>query len=164
MDSEPQVLGVEVNDDRAAMQLALALAAHAADIGEVPVGAVVVRNGVVIAARFNERETLQDPTAHAELLALRDAAQALGEWRLNDCTLVVTLEPCVMCAGALMNARIGTLVYGAADLKGGATASLYNVTSDPRLNHAPIVRHGVCADESTALLQAFFGARREGDR
>ncbi len=156
MDNEPQVLGVEVKDNRAAMQLALALAAHAADMGEVPVGAVVVRSGVVIAARFNERETLQDPTAHAEVLALRDAAQALGEWRLNDCTLVVTLEPCVMCAGALMNARIGTLVYGAAYLKGGTTASLYNVTSDPRLNHAPIVRHGVCANESASLLQALL--------
>ncbi len=100
MDSEPQVLGVEVKDDRAAMQLALALAAHAAEMGEVPVGAVVVRNGVVIAARFNERETLQDPTAHAEVLALRDAALTLGEWRLNDCTPVINMCGRIpMCSG-----------------------------------------------------------------
>lgn len=160
MDNDPLIIGTEVADDHFAMQLALVLAAHAEGLGEVPVGAVVVRNGVVIAARHNERETTQDPTAHAEVLALRDAAHAIGQWRLNDCSLVVTLEPCVMCAGALMNARIGRLVYGAADLKGGATASLYNICADPRLNHEPVVVHGVCEQEARSLLQEFFAQKR----
>jgi tRNA(adenine34) deaminase len=115
-----------------------------------------VHNGQIIAARHNEREATGDPTAHAEILALRDAATALGRWRLNDCTLLVTLEPCVMCAGAIINARVETLVYATADLKGGATASLYNVCSDPRLNHNPIVKHGVCAHDATVLLKGFF--------
>lgn len=160
MGNESQIVGASVADDRAAMQLALKLATHAGHLGEVPVGAVVVRDGVVIAARHNERETTQDPTAHAEVLALRDAAHVIGQWRLNDCSLVVTLEPCVMCAGALMNARIGRLVYGAADPKGGATASLYNVCADPRLNHEPVVVHGVCEQEAQSLLQVFFAQRR----
>ena len=142
------------------MQLALEQARAALEHGDVPVGAVVICGDRVIAARHNERELRQDPTAHAEVLALRDAAEALGRWRLEDCTLVVTLEPCVMCAGALLNARIGALVYGAADLKGGATASLYNVCSDPRLNHNPPVTHGVLAAESAQLLEQFFAARR----
>jgi tRNA(adenine34) deaminase len=141
---------------RAALDQARAAASH----DDVPVGAVVVRDGEVIAARHNERELRGDPTAHAEVLALRDAATSLGRWRLDDCTLVVTLEPCVMCAGALINARVGHLVYGAADLKGGATASLYNVCADPRLNHNPPVTHGVLAAESAALLEQFFAARR----
>lgn len=160
MGNESLIIGSEVADDRAAMQLALRLATHAGELGEIPVGAVVVRNGVIIAARHNERETTQDPTAHAEILALRDAAQAIGQWRLNDCSLVVSLEPCVMCAGALMNARVGRLVYGAADLKGGATASLYNICADPRLNHEPVVTHGVCEQEARSLLQVFFSQRR----
>ena len=141
---------------RTALEQARAALAH----DDVPVGAVVVHQGHVIAARHNERELRSDPTAHAEVLALRDAATALGRWRLDDCTLVVTLEPCVMCAGALINARIGHLVYGAADLKGGATASLYNVCADPRLNHNPPVTHGVLAAESAELLEQFFSARR----
>ena len=147
-------------DDVAAMEVALAEAAAAPAHGDVPVGAVVVHGGVVIAQRHNEREQRQDPTAHAELLALRDASRALGTWRLDDCTLVVTLEPCVMCAGGLLAARIGRLVYGAADLKAGAAASLYNVTADPRLNHNPPVTHGVLADRAAALLTAFFTDRR----
>jgi tRNA(adenine34) deaminase len=147
-------------DDVAAMEVALAEAAAAPAHGDVPVGAVVVHGGVVIAQRHNERELRQDPTAHAELLALRDASRALGMWRLDDCTLVVTLEPCVMCAGGLVAARIGRLVYGAADLKAGATASLYNVAADPRLNHNPPVTHGVLADRAAALLTAFFTDRR----
>ena len=118
-----------------AMNVALDQARDALNHDDVPVGAVVLHEGKIIAARHNERENLQDPTAHAEILALQDAAKHLGRWRLDDCTLVVTLEPCVMCAGALLNSRIGSLVYGAADLKGGATASLYNVSADPRLNH-----------------------------
>jgi tRNA(adenine34) deaminase len=147
-------------DDVAAMEVALAEAAAALEHGDVPVGAVVIHDGVVIARRHNERERRQDPTAHAEILALRDAAQALGTWRLDACTLVVTLEPCVMCAGALVAARIGRLVYGAPDLKGGATASLYNVAADPRLNHNPPVTHGVLADRAAELLTAFFDGRR----
>jgi tRNA(adenine34) deaminase len=113
-----------------------------------------------VAARGNEREASGDPTAHAEILALRDAAASLGRWRLDDCTLVVTLEPCIMCAGALINARIGRLVYGAADLKAGATASLYNVCADPRLNHNPPVTHGVRAAAAADLLTEFFADRR----
>jgi tRNA(adenine34) deaminase len=142
--------------DEQAMQVALQQAQLASSSGDVPVGAVVVHNGQIIAARHNEREATGDPTAHAEILALRDAATALGRWRLNDCTLLVTLEPCVMCAGAIINARVETLVYATADLKGGATASLYNVCSDPRLNHNPIVKHGVCAHDATVLLKGFF--------
>jgi len=147
-------------DDLAAMALALEEARASLVHGDVPVGAVVVRDGAVVARRHNERELAADPTAHAELLALRDAAAALGRWRLDDCTLYVTLEPCVMCAGALVNARIGRLVYGAADLKAGATASLYNVCADPRLNHNPPVTHGVLAAESAELLSGFFAERR----
>jgi len=145
-----------------AMEVALSEARAALAHGDVPVGAVVVRDGEIIARRHNERELTNDPTAHAEVLALRDASQVLGRWRLDDCTLVVTLEPCVMCAGALLSSRIGRLVYGAADLKAGATASLYNVTSDPRLNHNPPVEHGVMAAESAQLLQDFFAGLRNG--
>ena len=147
-------------NDVEAMSQALVEARRALEHDDVPVGAVVLHDGRVIVARHNERERLADPTAHAEVLALRDAAAALGRWRLDDCTLVVTLEPCVMCAGALLNARVGRLVYGAADLKAGATASLYNVCADPRLNHNPPVTHGVLAAESTRLLEDFFAARR----
>ena len=157
------LVGHTVADDAAAMELALTEAESALGHGDVPIGAVVVREGLVVAARHNERERLQDPTAHAELLVLRDAAGVLGRWRLDDCTLVVTLEPCVMCAGALVNARIGRLVYGAADLKAGATASLYNVCADPRLNHNPPVTHGVLAERASALLTGFFGQRRAAE-
>jgi tRNA(adenine34) deaminase len=138
------------------MQVALEQARLAAKNGDVPVGAVVVHNGVIIAARHNEREATNDPTAHAEVLALRDAAQHLGRWRLDDCDLVVTLEPCVMCAGALINARVQTLVFGAADLKAGATGSLYNVCTDPRMNHNPAVINGLDSEQSTHLLSTFF--------
>ena len=141
---------------RAALEEARAAAAH----GDVPVGAVVVREGRIIARRHNERELSNDPTAHAEVLVLRDAAAAVGSWRLDDCTLVVTLEPCVMCAGAALSARIGTLVFGAADPKGGATGSLYSVVSDPRLNHNPPTVHGVLAEECADLLTDFFAGKR----
>ena len=144
-----------------AMLVALEQARLATEHGDVPVGAVVVHNGVIIAARHNEREATNDPTAHAEVLALRDAAQHLGRWRLDDCDLVVTLEPCVMCAGALLNARVRTLVFGAADLKAGATSSLYNVCTDPRMNHNPLVVHGVREQESRQYLQDFFVAKRD---
>ena len=149
--------------DEQAMQIALEQARLAGEMGDVPVGAVVVHDGKVIAARHNEREATGDPTAHAEILALRDAAASLGRWRLNDCTLLVTLEPCVMCAGAIINARVETLVYATADLKGGATASLYNLCSDPRLNHNPVVKHGVCEHEATQLLKEFFAQKRTTD-
>ena len=152
-----------VVSDEQAMQIALEQARLAGEMGDVPVGAVVVHDGKVIAARHNEREATGDPTAHAEILALRDAAASLGRWRLNDCTLLVTLEPCVMCAGAIINARVETLVYATADLKGGATASLYNVCSDPRLNHNPNVKHGVCDHEATLLLKEFFAQKRTSD-
>jgi len=143
-----------------AMRIALEEAQLAAAKGDVPVGAVVLHNGEVIARRHNEREASNDPTAHAEVLALRDASALLNSWRLSDCTLVVTLEPCVMCAGATQSARIGRLVYGAANFEAGATASLYNVMSDPRLGHNPRVEHGVLADESAALLKEFFASKR----
>ncbi len=142
------------------MQVALA-EAHAAEAHlDVPVGAVVVRDGVVIAARHNERELTGDPTAHAEVLALRDAARHVGHWRLHECTLYVTLEPCAMCAGAIVNARVARVVYGATDPKAGAVRSLFELADDPRLNHRAIIRSGVLAEESSALLKAFFAARR----
>lgn len=147
-------------DDHEAMGLALDEAQAALDHGDVPVGAVVLADGRVISARHNERELANDPTAHAELLALRDAADALGRWRLEDATLVVSLEPCAMCAGAMVNARLGRLVFGAFDPKAGACGSLYNLAVDPRLNHEFPVTSGVRADESAALLQVFFASRR----
>jgi tRNA(adenine34) deaminase len=142
------------------MQLALAEARVAAAEGEVPVGAVCLVDGVVVARRHNEREGSGDPTAHAELLALRDAAAALGGWRLRDATLVVTLEPCPMCAGALVAARVGRLVFGAPDPKAGACGTLYNLCADPRLNHEVSVTGGVQTAECGALLTSFFADRR----
>ncbi|WP_421117885.1 nucleoside deaminase [Aquihabitans daechungensis] len=147
-------------DDDAAMALALDLARAAAAAGEVPVGAVVVLDDQVIAARANEREASGDPTAHAEVLAIRDAAAAIGDRRLRTATLVVTLEPCPLCAGAVWAAQLGRVVFGAADLKAGAMGSLYNVAVDQRLNHTTEVVSGLRADESAALLTAFFAARR----
>jgi tRNA(adenine34) deaminase len=144
----------------AAMGLALDEAARAVRHGDVPVGAVVVRDGEVIAQRHNERESSGDPTAHAEVLALRDAAAVAGGWRLDGTTLVVTLEPCPMCTGALLAARVERLVFGAADPKAGACGSLYNLCVDPRLNHEAEVVAGVRSDEAAALLTAFFGDRR----
>jgi len=142
------------------MQLALHQAQNAAAHDDVPVGAVVVHDGRVIAEACNERELRHDPTAHAEVLVLRAAAEQLGRWRLDDCTLYVTLEPCAMCAGAIVNARIGTVVFGAADLKAGAMGSLYNLAADPRLNHEPVVRHGVLAAECASLIRNFFELHR----
>jgi tRNA(adenine34) deaminase len=148
-------------DDDAAMGLALEEAAAAARHGDVPVGAVVLGPaGVLLARRHNERELSNDPTAHAEVLALRDAAAALGTWRLSGCTLVVTLEPCTMCAGAAVNARVARVVFGPPDPKAGATGSLYNICADPRLNHEPVVVAGVRAAEGAALLAGFFAGVR----
>lgn len=158
-------MGVDRVSDEELMALAIAEAELAVDHGDVPVGAVVVRHRDdgsldVIASRHNERELAGDPTAHAEILALRDAAAAVGSWRLDDCTLVVTLEPCFMCAGSLVNARIGRVVYGAIDPKAGAAGSLYDVLGDVRLNHRPPVTTGVLAERCGGLLRAFFAARR----
>ncbi len=147
-------------DDAAAMGVALAEATEALAHGDVPVGAVALVGNKVIATRHNEREKRGDPTAHAELLAISDAAASLGTWRLSEVTLVVTLEPCPMCAGALVAARLGRLVFGAADLKAGACGSLYNLCADPRLNHEVAVTAGVRADEAAAQLSAFFAGRR----
>jgi tRNA(adenine34) deaminase len=144
----------------ALMQLALDEARAALEHGDVPVGAVVVRDGEVLAARHNERELTGDPTAHAEILVLRDASEAVGHWRLDDCVLVVTLEPCAMCAGALVNARVPRVVYGATDPKAGAGGSLMNLLADTRLNHRCDVTTGILADECGALLKAFFASRR----
>ena len=146
--------------DHDAMRAALVQAVAAQVHDDVPVGAVVVRDGRIIASAHNERELSGDPTAHAEVLALRAAAAAVGSWRLDGCTLYVTLEPCAMCAGAIVNARIGRVVFGAADPKAGAVRSLYRVADDPRLNHRATVEGGVLADEAGALLKAFFAARR----
>ena len=139
-----------------AILFALAEARNALTHDDIPVGAVVIHNDVVIASRHNERELRNDPTAHAEILALRDAANLLGRWRLEDCTLAVTLEPCTMCAGAMVNSRIGKVVFGAADLKAGAFGSLYNIATDPRLSHHPEVVHGVNAEQCAALLTDLF--------
>ncbi|WP_061291428.1 tRNA adenosine(34) deaminase TadA [Herbidospora cretacea] len=144
------------------MGLALLEAAEAGERGEVPVGAVVVdAGGRVLARAGNARESSGDPTAHAEILALRAAASALGEWRLPGCTLVVTLEPCTMCAGAAVLARVDRIVYGAVDEKGGAVGSLWDVVRDRRLNHRPEVIMGVREEECSSLLSAFFAARRQ---
>ncbi len=156
-------LGVmEPQQIEALMEVALEEARAAIDHDDVPIGAVVARldTGEVVARRHNERERLSDPTAHAEVLALRDAATALGQWRLDDCALIVTLEPCPMCAGAAINGRVGLVVFGAADPKAGATGSLYNLAADPRLNHEMPVISGVRAEASATLLRGFFASRR----
>ncbi len=146
--------------DETYMAMALDEARKAAQLGEVPIGALVVADGAVVARAHNLRETDHDPTAHAELLAIRDAARSLGRWRLSDCTVYVTVEPCPMCAGAMHQARIGRLVYGAADPKAGAVGTLYDLSDDERLNHRFEVTSGVLAEESAQLLQEFFSALR----
>jgi tRNA(adenine34) deaminase len=142
------------------MALAVAEAQAASAQGEVPVGAVALIGGNVVAARHNEREGACDPTAHAEILVLRDAATAVGGWRLSQVTLVVTLEPCPMCAGALVAARVRRVVFGASDPRAGACGTLYNLCADPRLNHELEVRGGVSATECAALLSSFFTEKR----
>ncbi|MGI8795593.1 MAG: nucleoside deaminase [Acidimicrobiia bacterium] len=147
------LMGVALDEARAALE-------H----DDVPVGAVVARldSGEIVARRHNERELAGDPTAHAEVLALRDAARTLGTWRLDGCALVVTIEPCSMCAGAAVAARIGQVVFGAPDPKAGACGSLYNLAADPRLNHEMEVVDSVRADEAAVLLADFFSTRRSG--
>jgi tRNA(adenine34) deaminase len=146
--------------DEEAMAEALEEAVAAGRAGEVPVGAVVVAGGRIVGRGRNEREARNDPTAHAEILALQRAATALGTWRLGDTTLYVTLEPCPMCAGALIAGRVGGLVFGAADPKAGACGSLYNLCADPRLNHELPVTPGVLAEQASELLSSFFAERR----
>jgi tRNA(adenine34) deaminase len=148
-------------DDEQYMRLALREAVLAMEHDEVPVGAVLVRGGRVIGRAHNMRETLHDPTAHAEMIAITQAAEAMEAWRLAGVTAYVTLEPCCMCAGALVLARVERLVYGAADPKAGACGTLHNIVQDDRLNHRVEVAAGVLADESRALLQDFFRKKRE---
>ena len=155
-----------MTDHHELMGVALDEARAAARHGDVPIGAVVVRtsDGSILARRHNERELHGDPTAHAEVLAIRDAANAVGSWRLNGCVLFSTLEPCPMCAGAVLAARIDTVVFGAADPKAGSLGSLYNLGADPRLNHDVAIVSGVRADECAGLLHEFFAAQRETGR
>ena len=152
---------MERPDDRLWMQEALAEARRAGEIGEVPIGAVIVLQGEIIGRGHNRREIDRDPLAHAEILAIRQAARWIGGWRLSGCTMYVTLEPCAMCAGALVNSRIDRLVYGAADPKAGYCATLGNLVQDARLNHRLEVTAGVMDEESAALLRAFFAALRK---
>jgi tRNA(adenine34) deaminase len=146
--------------DEMFMREALSLAQLAAESGEVPVGAVVVKGGAVVGRGYNHPISAHDPTAHAEIIAMRKAAESLGNYRLTDCSLYVTLEPCAMCAGAIMHARIGRVVYGTMDPKSGACGSVVNLFAENRLNHHATVTGGVLADEAARLLQGFFAARR----
>ena len=142
---------------------AIRLAEKAYESNEIPVGAIVVKDSKIIGKGYNQREQLNDPTAHAEIIAITDAANTIDDWRLNDCTLYVTKEPCAMCAGAAVNARLPRLVWGADDPKGGAGGSVIDLLNHPQLNHRVEVTRGVLADEAASLLQAFFAALREED-
>ena len=150
-----------IDFDRHWMQRALEMAMEAEMAEEVPVGAIIVREGMAIAAARNERETLKDPTAHAEMIAITQAAAAMEDWRLEQCTLFVTLEPCLMCAGAILQSRIPRVVFGASDPKGGAVVSLYQVLEDSRLNHRCDVGSGIMADQCGQILTRFFSSRRK---
>lgn len=152
---------MSIDDDERWMRLALAQAEEAMRLGEVPVGAIAVYKGEVIAAGFNRKEVDQDPTAHAEMIALREAAEALGNWRLVDVTLYCTLEPCPMCAGAMIQGRLSRLVYGAADTRFGADGTILDVLSEPAFNHRVAVTRGVMSDEAAELLQQFFRRLRD---
>lgn len=153
-----------MDDDLRFMWLALEQASHARAAGEVPVGAVIVRDGTIVGAGWNHPIGAHDPTAHAEIGALRDAARRLANYRLPGCDLYVTLEPCAMCAGAIQHARIRRVVWGAADPKSGASGSVVDLFAEPRLNHHTMTRGGVLATESAALLRAFFAERRAAPR
>ena len=158
--TENSVENLLVQEDLRLMALALAEATQAAVEDEVPIGAIVVRDGQVLGAAHNQREQLRDPTAHAEMIAITQAATALNSWRLEDCTLYVTLEPCPMCAGAIVQARIKRVVYGADDPKAGAVRSLYQLLQDSRLNHRCEVVSGVMAEECGRVLSEFFQQKR----
>lgn len=147
--------------DEVMMMRAISLAKQAQLLDEVPIGAVIFHEGRVVGEGFNTKETSNDPTRHAEMNAISDAAKNLGRWRLHECTLVVTLEPCPMCAGAIVNARLDRIVYGASDQKSGACRTLYKIADDPRLNHRCEVTGGVLEPECVELLQTFFKLRRE---
>lgn len=151
---------IDNHADEMFMRMALDCAALAPASGEVPIAALLVHEGHILAQAHNLRETRQDPTAHAEILVIQEAAAKLGTWRLIDCTLYVTLEPCPMCAGAMVQSRIARTVFGAWDPKAGACGSLMDIPTDPRLNHRMIVTGGLCEMESQALLRAFFRQRR----
>lgn len=144
------------------MQRALELARKAQELGEVPIGAVLVRDDQIIGEGFNAPISQQDPTAHAEIMALRDAARRIGNYRLLNTTLYVTIEPCTMCAGALIHARVAQLVYGASEPRSGAAGSIFDILQSSSLNHRVEVRHGVLAEECAELMQAFFRTRRGG--
>jgi tRNA(adenine34) deaminase len=148
------------HDEKYYMRLALREAERALEHDDVPVGAVLVSQGEVVGAGHNERELRQDPSAHAEMLAIREASRAIGSWRLLDTVLFVTLEPCAMCAGAIVLGRVPRVVYGTADPKAGAAGSVLDVLAEPRLNHRPEVQGGLLADECAALLRAFFASKR----
>jgi len=150
--------------DEIFMREALGLARQAAESGEVPVGAVVVKAGAVVGRGYNRPLSGKDPTAHAEVMALRDAAERIGNYRLGECELYVTLEPCAMCAGAIMHARVSRVVYGAADPKSGACGSVVDLFAEGRLNHHTTIVGGVMAEEAARLLQDFFSARRKVSR
>jgi tRNA(adenine34) deaminase len=150
--------------DKRFMQMAIRQAAIAEENGDVPIGAVIVHENKIIAKAYNERQQLNDPTAHAEIIALTQASEAIGSWRLHGCTIYVTLEPCPMCAGALVLARIDRLVFGTEDPKTGACGSLYNIVQDSRLNHQVQITSGVLMEDCKEQLQAFFQRRRQENR
>jgi tRNA(adenine34) deaminase len=153
-----------LNEDQKWMRRALERAAEAALQGEIPVGAVIVSDGEIIAEAANLKESNGDPLGHAEILAIRKAAEKLGRWRLSGCTLYVTLEPCTMCSGAIIHARLDRVVYAATDPKAGAVRSLYQILSDPRLNHTPEITSGVLEEEAAAQLKTFFRQLRSRPR
>lgn len=155
---------IEQPTDQSFMSEALRLAKKAFEKEEVPVGAIVVQNGKIIARAFNQVELLKDATAHAEMLAITQAEAAVGDWRLSDCDLYVTKEPCPMCAGAIVHVRIQRVIFGCADPRGGAAGSALNLLQMPGLNHRCEIREGVLAEESASLLQSFFQARRRGEQ
>ncbi len=160
--STARLLVPEQDQDLVFMQMALEEASRATAIGEVPIAALIVRDGKMLARSHNYREVWQDPTAHAEMIVIRSAAQSLGTWRLTDTTLYVTLEPCAMCIGATVLARISRIVFGAWDPKAGACGSVFNLPIESKLNHRVAVTGGVCESESQALLQQFFRQLRSG--
>lgn len=159
METHPDTFLTTAVDERF-MRAALCEALAAYEAGEVPVGAVIVRDGTIIARGFNQRETLNDPTAHAEMIAITAAAAAVGDWRLSECTLYVTLEPCTMCAGAIVLARLKRFVFGATDPKAGACGTLYDIPTDERLNHRVESVGGILADECGQILTQFFAEQR----
>lgn len=147
-------------NDEEYMQLAIEQAEKAAEMGEIPIGAVLVHDGQVVAAAHNLRETNNDATAHAEMLVIREACAKLGRWRLSGCSLYVTVEPCPMCSGGIVNSRIDKVVYGCPDVKAGGAESIFNIITNPNLNHTAIVRSGVCEEVCAGVMKAFFKRRR----